>query len=168
MAAGLATLMLICALVLHNDCKLWKVIQRLLSLGGELLNSTRGNLELGRARTGGVELLQGIVADAHFGAGSEPFWQRFLRVIRNSTKLIAALLFFSLYAFLFLLFSFLHFLFKFCVLFFASFCAFCSFRRRFLGFFVVHFLYATLNLLNACFALCCGLTLQLCHSINTL
>lgn len=40
MAAGLATLMLICALVLHNDCKLWKVIQRLLSL-----SSTRGNLD---------------------------------------------------------------------------------------------------------------------------
>lgn len=57
--------------------------------------------------------LQGIVAVAHFVAGSEPFWQRFLRVICNSTKLIAALLFFSLYAFLFLLFSFLHFLFKF-------------------------------------------------------
>lgn len=41
-----------------------------------------------------MELLQGIVADAHFGAESEPFWQRFSRVIRNSTKLIAALLFF--------------------------------------------------------------------------
>lgn len=68
-------------------------------VGGELLNSTQGNLDWAGS---GLDVLQGIVADAHFGAGSEPFWQRTFRVIRNSTKLNAALLFF----FYFFLFTF--------------------------------------------------------------
>lgn len=72
-------------------------------VGGELLNSTQGNLDWAGP---GLDVLQGIVADAHFGAGSEPIF----RVIRNSTKLNAALLFLR---FSFFTFSSLRFLFKF-------------------------------------------------------
>lgn len=88
--------------------------------GGRILNSTRRNLDWAGP---GLNVLQGIVADVHFGAGSEPFWQRIFRVIRNSTELNAALLFLR---FSFITFSSLLFLFK---LVFCSFFLFANFAH---------------------------------------
>lgn len=124
--------MLICALVLHNDCKLWKVIQRLLSLGGRANYWTR----LGVIWTGqGLDWMcykelspMSILEQGRSLFGSASFV--LFATLQNSTRLCFS------YAFLLLLFPLYFFFLSWCFVFF-SLCEFCSFRRRFLVCFVV-------------------------------
>lgn len=160
--------MLICAVVLHNDCKLWKVIQRL------LLTSSLGSG--GITELNWYEDLSGLLLDWVYNKELSP-----MPILRKCLSLFAAhrayilpfpqnstRLCFSLFPFCFFLYFLLFYNFVFrssLRLFFAHFGGVswasllwsCSF-----------FFTPLLTCLTPAFALYCGLTLQLCHSINTL